>query len=94
MPIPMETINQKTLSRDLDEILDRVSIKQIPTLVTRDNQPRVVILPYETYQQWIAAREQRLRRAFQNLRSWTSKHAEALSELDASQLVREIRNNR
>ncbi len=56
----METISQQSLYRDLDEILNRVSGKQIPALVIKDDQPIAVIFPYETYQQWVAAREQRL----------------------------------
>lgn len=91
MSITMETINQQTLYRDLDEILSRVSGKRVPALVLKDNQPIVVIFPYETYQQWVAAREQRLRQACQGLEVWASKHAEILTGLDSVQLVRETR---
>ena len=93
MPITMETINQRALYRDLGEILDRVSGKRIPTLVIKDNQPRVVIFPYEIYQQWIAARERRLRQAYQGLQTWVSENAEALTGLDSVQLVRETRDS-
>lgn len=91
--MPMEAINQRTLGRDIDEILDRVSEKRIPTLVIKDDQPIAVIFPYETYQQWIAAREQRLRRANQDLKTWVSKHADVLTGLDSVQLIRETRNS-
>lgn len=93
MPITMETINQQTLHRDLDDILDRVSGKRIPTLVVKDNQPLVVIFPYKTYQQWVAAREQRLRQVCQGLQTWASEHAKVLTGLDSIQLVRETRNS-
>ena len=89
----METISQQTLYRDLDEILNRVSGKRIPTLVIKDNRPIVVIFPYETYQQWIAAREQRLHQACRGLQAWVSEHSEVLTGLDSVQLVRETRNS-
>ena len=91
--MPMETISQQTLGRDLDEILDRVSGKHTPTLVIRDDQPVAVIFPYEICQQWIKAREQRLRRANQDLQIWASKHADVLTGLDSVQLIRETRNS-
>jgi len=93
MPIKTETINQQTLYRDLDEILDRVSGKRIPTVVIKDDRPTVVIFPYEMYQQWVAAREQRLHQAYQGLEAWVSRHAEVLNELDSVQLVRETRKS-
>jgi PHD/YefM family antitoxin component YafN of YafNO toxin-antitoxin module len=93
MPIKMETISQQTLYRELDEILNRVSGKRIPTLVIKDNRPTVVIFPYETYQQWIAAREQRLHQACRSLQAWVSEHSEVLTGLDSVQLVRETRNS-
>jgi PHD/YefM family antitoxin component YafN of YafNO toxin-antitoxin module len=93
MPIKMETISQQTLYRDLDEILSRVSGKRIPTLVIKGDRPTVVIFPYETYQQWIAARERRLHQACRGMRTWVSKHAEALTGLDSVQLVRETRDS-
>ena len=91
--MPMETINQHTLGRDIDKILDRVSGKRTPALVIKDDQPIAVIFPYETYQQWIAAREQRLRRANQDLQIWVSKHADVLTGLDSVQLIRETRDS-
>ena len=93
VPITMETISQQTLHHNLDDILDRVSGKRIPALVIRDNQPIAVIFPYETYQQWIAARESRLRQACQRLQAWVSEYTTVLSGLDAVQLVRETRSN-
>jgi prevent-host-death family protein len=47
----METVSQQTFIENTNEILERVSEKQIPILVTMDDQPIVVILPYETYLQ-------------------------------------------
>jgi prevent-host-death family protein len=94
VPITMETISQQTLYHNLDDILARVSEKRIPTLVTRDNEPIAVIFPYETYQQWIAARESRLHQACQRLQTWASEHAEVLNGLDAVELVREARSSR
>jgi prevent-host-death family protein len=91
MQMITKTVSRQTLYHDFDSVLDQVSREQTPTLVTQDGQPNVVLLPYETYQQWVAAREQRLRQASQNLQAWVSKHAEALTELDAVQLVREVR---
>jgi PHD/YefM family antitoxin component YafN of YafNO toxin-antitoxin module len=93
VPIKMETISQQMLYRDLDEILSRVSGRRMPTMVIKDNQPIVVIFPYETYQQWIAARERRLHQACRDLQAWVSKHAEALTGLDSVQLVRETRDS-
>ena len=89
----METISQQNLYRDLDEILNRVSGKQIPTLVIKDDQPIAVIFPYETYQQWVAAREQRLHQARHGLQAWVSEHAEVLNGLDSVHLIREARDS-
>ena len=93
MPITMETISQQALCNNLDDILDRVSGKGIPTLVIKDNEPIAVIFPYKTYQQWISARESRLRQADQQLQTWVSKHTVVLSGLSAVQLVRETRSS-
>ena len=88
----METISQQMLNSDLDEILNRVSGEGTPTLVLRDDHPVAVIFPYEIYQQWVAAREQRLRQARQNLQTWVSEHAEVLTGLDSVELIREARS--
>lgn len=88
----MEKISQQDLYRDLDEVLDRVSGKQVTALVVKDDQPVAVIFPYETYQQWTAARERRLHKARRGLETWASEHAEALSGLDSVQLIRETRD--
>jgi len=42
----METVSQQTLMEKPKEILDRVSEKHIPTLVTKDDHPTVVILTF------------------------------------------------
>ncbi len=90
----MEKISQQVLHSKLDDILDQVSEKQITTLVTKDDQPVAVIFPYEIYQQWTMAREHRLRRAYQELKTWTSEHSEILTGLNSVQLVRETRDSR
>jgi len=92
MSAKIETVSQQVLHQDLDGTLERISEKQITTMVVKDNQPRVVILPYEIYRQWFTEREHRLRLAFQDLRAWASENAEILSGLDSVQLVRETRD--
>ena len=89
----METVNQQTLSNNLDEILDRISENRITAMVVKDDQPRAILLPYEIYQQWISAREQRLKQVANNLQLWGGKHSKELIGLDSAELIREIRNN-
>ena len=90
----METVSQQTLMEKPKEILDRVSEKHIPTLVTKDNEPTVVIMPYETYQQLLKEREKRLTQVVENMQSWVSENAEILKGLDSVKLVRETRESR
>ena len=88
----METVNEKILHSNLNGILDRIAREQISTLITKDEQPVAVILPYEIYQQWIVTREKRLRQVYQGLKTWTTKHSDVLTGLDSAQLVREERD--
>ncbi|MEK7396362.1 MAG: type II toxin-antitoxin system Phd/YefM family antitoxin [Candidatus Poribacteria bacterium] len=90
----METVSQKTLMEKPKEILDRVSEKHIPTLVTKDDEPTVVIMPYETYQQFLKERKKRLTQVVENMQSWVSENAEILKGLDSVKLVRETRERR
>lgn len=90
----METVSQQTLSENVNEVLKRVSEKQIPTLVTIDDQPTAVILPYETYQQLLGTREKRLREVYDHLQTWVAKNSESLKGLDSVKLVRETRKSR
>jgi len=90
----METVSRQTLSENVNEVLKRVSEKQIPTLVTIDDQPTAVILPYETYQQLTQAREKRLSEVYDRLQTWVAKNSESLKGLDSVKLVRETRKSR
>jgi prevent-host-death family protein len=90
----METVSQQTLMEKPKEILDRVSEKHIPTLVTKDDHPTVVILPYENYQQLLKEREKRLTQVVENIQSWVSENSEILKGLDSVSLIRETRSNR
>lgn len=92
MPKTMETISRTSLYNNLDDILDKISEKRMSALVTKNEQPIAVILPYETYQQLSFEREQRLHQTLDHLRAWTLKNAEILKGLDSVQLIREIRN--
>ena len=90
----METVSQQTLSENVNEVLKRVSEKQIPTLVTIDDQPTAVILPYDNYQQLLKEREKRLTQVVENIQSWVSENSEILKGLDSVSLIRETRSNR
>ena len=61
-------------------------------LVNRDDHPVAVIFPHEVFQQWVTAREQRLRQARRNLQTWVSEDAEVLTGLDSVELIREARS--
>ncbi len=91
----MESVSQQALSKKkIDEVLKQVSERHIPTLVTKDNQPTAVILPYETYQQLLKEREERLTKVVEDIQSWAIENSEILKGLDSVKLVREIRESR
>ena len=91
----IETISQQALSKKkINEVLKQVSEKHIPTLVTKDDQPTAIILPYETYQQLLKEREKRLTQVVENIQSWVSENSEILKGLDSVKLIRETRESR
>jgi prevent-host-death family protein len=91
----METISQQALSKEkINEVLKQVSERHIPTLVTKDNQPTAVILPYETYQELTRIREEHLREVYEHLQTWVERNSELLKGLDSVKLVRETRDSR
>ena len=90
----METVSRQTLSENVNEILDRVSEKHITTLITKDDQPNAVILPYDDYQQLFNEREKRLRKVYERLQKRVADNSEVLKGLDSVKLIRETRNNR
>ena len=91
----MESVSQQALSKKrINEVLKQVSEKHIPTLVTKDDQPTAVILPYETYQQLLKEREKRLTQVVEDIQSWAIENSEILKGLDSVQLVRETRESR
>jgi len=91
----METISQQTLSKKkINEVLKRVSEKHIPTLVTMNDQPAAVILPYETYQQLAQSRKEHLREVYDRLQKRVLSNSEILKGLDSVKLVRETRESR
>jgi len=90
----MEKVSQQTLSKKVNEVSKHISEKQIPTLVTMDDQPALVILPYETYQQLLDAREESLRIVYERIQKRVIDNSEILKGLDSVKLVREMRNNR
>jgi len=90
----METVSQQALMEKPKEILDRVFEKHIPTLVTKDDQPTAVILPYETYQQMTQSRKERLREVYDRLQKRVKNNSEILKGLDSVKLVRETRKSR
>jgi prevent-host-death family protein len=94
LQMTMETVSQQTLMEKPKEVLDRVSEKHIPTLVTKDDHPTMVILPYETYQQLTQSRKEHLRKVYDNLQTWVDKNSESLKGLDSVKLVRETRERR
>jgi len=90
----METVSQQNLIEKPKEILDRISEKHIPTLVTKDDHPTMVILPYENYQQLTKSRQERLREVYDHMQTWVAKNSESLKGLDSVKLVRETRRHR
>lgn len=91
----METVSQQDLSKKkINEVLKQVSEKHIPTLVTNDDQPTAVILPYETYQEFLKEREKRLTQVVEDIQSWVSENSKILKGLDSVKLVRETRESR
>jgi len=90
----IEIISQKTLFEKTKEIMDKVSEKHISTLVMKDDQPVVIMLPYETYQQLIEEREKRLRQVYDRLQKRVIENSEILKGLDSVKLVRETRDSR
>jgi len=90
----METVSQQTLIEKPKEILDRIAEKHIPTLVTIDDHPTVVILPYEDYQQLTKSRQERLREVYDHMQTLVAKNSESLKGLDSVKLVRETRRHR
>ena len=94
MTITMEAVSQQNLIEKPREISDRVSESHIPTLVTKDNEPSIVMLPYETYQQLTQTREKRLREVYDRLQKRVASNSEILKGLDSVKLVRETRKSR
>jgi prevent-host-death family protein len=91
----METISQQALSKKkINEVLKQVSERHIPTLVTKDNQPTAVILPYETYQELTQAGKKHLREVYNRLEKRVLSNSEVLKGLDSVKLVRETRESR
>ena len=89
----METVSQQSLSKKkINEVLKQVSEKHIPTLVTKDDQPTAVILPYETYQELTQARKEHLREVYDRLEKRVLSNSEVLKGLDSVKLIRETRN--
>lgn len=90
----MEAISQQTLAEKTKEILDRIAEKHITALVMENDQPTVVILPYETYQQLSQSRKENLQEIYDHIQTWVAKNAESLKGLDSVKLVRETRDSR
>ncbi len=83
----LSQISTLTLRKQLGAVLDQVAEGE-PVLVTRGEQPLVVLVAPERYEELTAGREDRLRRAADRVAEWRREYRVAATGADPVALVR------
>ena len=89
----MRRISALTVRKKFGAVLDEVVKGKEPVVITRSNQPLVVMEPYATYQvrEDREARRRRLEEVARRMDAWAKRNAKRLKGLDAVTLIRKIR---
>ncbi len=90
----MKSVSTLDLRRQLGRVLDDVASGGEPVLITRRNQPLVVLVPADRYETGISSRVQRLDAAAARVAEWRAEYASRIAEADSVGLVRDDRNRR
>lgn len=93
----MKTVNALTFRQKFGKIIDQVVESGNPVVIERQNEPLVVLYPYEKKKSDLEnlAREERKKRLREMLDQWTRKWGKKVSgEKDTTEMIRDMRDNR
>ncbi len=92
----MKKVSALTLRKKFGSILDQVVKGKEPIVITRANQPLVVMEPYQDYEIRTSQEERRKRltEVSRRMDEWAKRNAKYLKGLDAVKVIREMRDSR
>jgi len=92
----MKTLNALTVRKKFGSVIDEVHENRKPIVISRANQPLVVLVPYEDYEAYEnqRARRERLRKVARRMDEWRQAHAKKTKNVNTTKLIRELRESR
>lgn len=92
----MKTLNALTVRKKFGSVIDEVHESKKPIVISRSNQPLVVLIPYEDYEAYESQKErrERLQKAAKRMDEWRKTHAEKTKNVDTTKLIRELRESK
>lgn len=92
----MNTVNALTFRQKFGKIIDQVVASGNPVVIERQNEPLVVLYPFEKKKEEIQKDEERLRRekASKMIDEWREKYGKKLKGVDTTALIRKFRDER
>ncbi len=92
----MEILKALFVRKKFGTVLDKVFKKKEPIAISRNNQPLVVMVPYDVYQKTNdkKSREERLKEVLQRMDEWRRRNKEKLKGIDPAKIIREMRESK
>jgi len=93
----MKSLNALALRRKFGGVIDEVCLNKEPLVITRANKPLVVMLSYDEYKDLTRKNEearQKITRTVQKIKDWATEHEEEVENLNAVDMIREIRQGK
>jgi prevent-host-death family protein len=89
----MKTLNALTVRKKFGSVLDEVWRDKVRIIVSRDNKPLVVMVPYDEYEleQDMGNRKTRLLAVSKRMDVWRQKHIEHFTRFNSVEIIREMR---
>ena len=92
----MKTLTALSLRRKFGGVIDEVCRDKEPVVITRANNPLVVMVSYEEYGKLTQKDEgkKKLKRVFREIERWSDEHEDIVKGLNAVEIIREIRQGK
>lgn len=92
----MKMLNALSVRKRFGSIIDEVCQDGEPVVITRANNPLVVMISYDEYGRLMNKQvgEKKLRLVAQQIKQWSNEHEQVLQGLNAVDMIREVRQGK
>lgn len=91
----MKTVSALTLRKKMGEIIDEVAIKKEEIVISRDEKPLAVLIPYDQYEKEWQAKKKRIAETVAEMDRLYEKFGKKIKlKKNSTELIREMRDSR